>query len=59
MAWLSENWFWIVTFIAFIAMHLFGHGNHGGGDRKRVADGEEAGAAQSRAGHTRSGGHQH
>lgn len=49
MAWLSENWFWILTFIAFIAMHLFGHGGHGGGDRKQGADGEEAGATQSRA----------
>ena len=26
MAWLTENWFWILTFIAFIAVHLFGHG---------------------------------
>ena len=23
MAWLTENWFWILTFIAFIAMHVF------------------------------------
>ena len=62
MAWLTENWFWILTFIAFIAMHLFGHGGHGGhggGDRKRGADGEEAGVAQSRAWDARSGGHQH
>ena len=61
MAWLTENWFWILTFIAFIAMHLFGHGGqgghgghagHGGGDRKRSADGQEAGAAQSRSADT-------
>ena len=25
MTWLTENWFWILTFIAFIAMHMFGH----------------------------------
>ena len=65
MAWLTENWFWILTFIAFIAMHMFGHGghgghgSHGGGDRERRADGKEAGAAQSRPGDARSGGHRH
>ena len=65
MAWLTENWFWILTFIAFIAMHMFGHGghgghgSHGGGERKRSADGKEASAAQSRSGDARSGGHQH
>lgn len=31
MAWLTENWIWVVFGIAFIAMHLFGHGGHGGG----------------------------
>ena len=65
MAWLTENWFWILTFIAFIAMHMFGHGghgghgSHGGGDRERRADGKEAGAVQGRAGDAKSGGHQH
>ena len=65
MAWLTENWFWILTFIAFIAMHMFGHGghgghgSHGGGDRERNADGKEAGAVQGRAGDAKSGGHQH
>jgi hypothetical protein len=62
MAWLTENWFWILTFIAFIAMHMFGHGGHGsqgGGDRERSADTKAAGAAQDRAGDARSGGHHH
>lgn len=65
MAWLTENWFWILIFIAFIAMHMFGHGghgghgSHGGGDREPSADGKEAGAAQSRSGDARPGGHQH
>ena len=65
MTWLTENWFWILTFIAFIAMHMFGHGghwshgSHGGGDRERSADGKEAGSVQSRTGDARSGGHQH
>ena len=30
MAWLVENCFWILPFIAFVAMHMFGHGGHGG-----------------------------
>ena len=30
MAWLAVNWFWVVIGIAFVAMHLFGHGGHGG-----------------------------
>ena len=62
MAWLTENWFWILTFIAFIAMHMFGHGGHGShgrGNRDRSADGKEADAVQGRAGDAKSGGHQH
>lgn len=30
MEWLGQNWFWVVVFIAFVAMHLVGHGGHGG-----------------------------
>jgi len=30
MAWLTANWFWVLILIAFIAMHMFGHGGHGG-----------------------------
>ena len=65
MTWLTENWFWILTFIAFIAMHIFGHGghgghgSHGGGDRKRSAEDKEEGAARSRSGDAPSGGHPH
>lgn len=65
MAWLVENWFWILTFIAFIAMHLFGHGghgghgSHGGDDRNRSADGSASNEPRSRAGETRAGGHRH
>ena len=65
MAWLTENWFWILTFIAFVAMHLFGHGQHGGhgghggGDRQRSADDKEEGAVRSHTGDTRSGSHEH
>ncbi len=65
MTWLTENWFWILTFNAFVAMHMFGHGGHGGhgrhrgGERERSADGKDTGAVQSRSADTRSGGHQH
>ncbi len=68
MARLTENWFWLVTFMAFIAMHMFGHGGHGGhcghgrhggDDRERSADGTQAGAGQSRSPDAKPGGHQH
>ena len=29
MEWLSENWVWVLIGVAFIAMHMFGHGGHG------------------------------
>jgi len=31
MEWLSENWVFLVVAAAMMAMHLFGHGGHGGG----------------------------
>ena len=30
MEWLAQNWFWVVIFVAFFAVHLFGYGTHGG-----------------------------
>ena len=30
MEWLSQNWVFLLIAIAFVAMHLFGHGSHGG-----------------------------
>ena len=30
MTWLAENWIWVLFGVAFVAMHLFGHGSHGG-----------------------------
>ena len=68
MAWFTANWFWVLIFIAFIAMHLFGHGRHGGhgghsghggGDRQRSRDEREKDEAQGRVVNTSSGGHQH
>lgn len=30
MEWLAENWLWVLIGAAFVLMHLFGHGGHGG-----------------------------
>lgn len=29
MEWLVENWVWVLIGVAFVAMHMFGHGGHG------------------------------
>ena len=64
MAWFTANWFWVLVFIAFVAMHMFGHGGHGGhsghggGDRQRSRDENEKDAAKGPV-ETRPGGHQH
>ena len=60
MAWLTDNWFWILTFIAFVAMHRFGHGGHGGhggGKRQSSLDGNDE--SQNGTPKPGSGGHQH
>jgi hypothetical protein len=61
MDWLSQNWIWVLVFAAFIGMHLFGHGGHGGraghggccgGDEQRgPADKDEQGADQPHGHH--------
>lgn len=43
MDWLAQNWVWVLVFVVFIGMHMFGHGGHGGccgGDDQRPAGGE-------------------
>ena len=30
MEWISQNWVWVLFAAGMIAMHLFGHGGHGG-----------------------------
>lgn len=62
MAWLTANWFWVVIFIAFIAMHLFGHSghsSHGGSDRQRSRDERDGDETPARTVTTGSSGHQH
>lgn len=29
MNWLATNWIWIVIGVAFVGLHMFGHGGHG------------------------------
>ncbi|MHB8442406.1 MAG: DUF2933 domain-containing protein [Candidatus Tyrphobacter sp.] len=30
MQWISQNWVWVLVGVAFIGLHVFGHGGHGG-----------------------------
>jgi hypothetical protein len=44
MEWLSENWVFLLVAVAFVAVHLFGHGGHGGhGGGRRDDEGKDAG----------------
>ena len=47
MEWLAQNWVWVLFFVAFIAMHIFGHGGHG--DRSDVADNDSRPAGEDHA----------
>ena len=59
MAWLTTNWIWALIFVAFVAMHLFGHGGHGGhggkGAKRSQGDIDNGDTHRKREG----GGHQH
>ena len=46
MDWLFQNWVWVLIGIAFVALHLFGHGHTGHGGH-RQHDGRRAGAKGS------------
>lgn len=72
MAWLTTNWFWLLMVLAFIGMHLFGHGGHRGhgghggkgaqcGHNRQRADqvGDKNDDEASPAETGRSSGHQH
>ena len=41
MAWLSENWVWVLVGAGFIAMHMFGHGGHGGQGASKQGPGHQ------------------
>ena len=64
MTWLTANWFWVLISVAFIAMHLFGHGGHSGhgghrDDRQRSKADRDTDEARGRGVSTSAGGHQH
>lgn len=67
MAWITENWFWVLIFVVFLAMHLVGHGGHGGHgsqgrhgeDRKRSGSEPQARGEQANDPNATSGGHRH
>lgn len=50
MAWLSQNWVWVLFFVAFVAMHLFGHGGGHITPQPTSKDGEQ-GTSESGSGH--------
>ena len=53
MDWLSANWVWVLIAIAFVGMHMFGHGGHGGhdGDSGRNSREPSAKGGEDRPGH--------
>lgn len=61
MEWLSQNWFWLVIFVIFMAMHLFGHQGHGGhGGGCGGGTGEDEGKSSPRRGEDeKMAGHRH
>lgn len=61
MDWLLANWFWILIFGLFIAMHLFGHGGHGGGhqNHSKNTDEKDGDETQTHPANIGSSGHQH
>ena len=58
MDWLSENWVWVVVGVAFVAMHLFGHGGHSGHGGHGKREDKERDTGKDRGRDAR-GGHQH
>ena len=53
MTWLAQNWIWILFGIAFVAMHLFGHGGHGGHGAHGIGRGDASEAKPPRTEDTR------
>lgn len=56
MDWIVQNWVWIVVFVVFVGMHMFGHGGHGdhgghGGGDQRPTEGAQPGKGRSQSHH--------
>lgn len=58
MEWFSQNWIWVLFFMGFIAMHLFGHGRHGG-HGGRHHDAKPVGNDRAQRATDNGSGHQH
>jgi len=39
MEWLTQNWFFLLLAVAFVGLHLFGHGHGGHGGRQHAGHG--------------------
>lgn len=49
MQWLSQNWVFLLVAVAFVAMHLFGHGHGGhGGHAGHGRDEDDRGGLPAR-----------
>ena len=65
MEWFVTNWFWLLVGIAFVALHLFGHGSHGGhgghggGGRPQPTDESEKSGTPASSVSRSDGGHHH
>jgi len=46
MAWLSQNWLWVLFGIAFVGMHLVGHGGHAASHDGHADHAQDAGFEQ-------------
>ncbi len=55
MQWVQENWIWILLGGGMIAMHLFGHGKHGGNAKSGHKGANNA--INADGGHTSGGSH--
>lgn len=60
MEWIADNWFFILLLLAFVALHVFGHGHHGRHGGHRGHGGRDRGKDEARhAGHQEYGAHAH
>ena len=55
MEWISQNWVWVLFAVGMIAMHMFGHGGHGGEENETKSADKDSASRTSKLG----SGHQH
>ncbi len=47
MAWLADNWVWLIFGGGMVAMHMFGHGSHGSREKDGSQDKNSVGPQTS------------